>query len=228
LNVHDNALQRSQAMKMDALLKNTAAVRDFAAMQTGAEALGPRLKRIRKLKGFNQEQVAEFVGVSREAITRWETGTNEPTEANIQKMSKLYSTPAVYLRYGGAGGPKTVQVLGHVGAGANVFPFEDGPFDQIEAPFGSPDDLAALIVRGDSMMPELSDGDHVLYRATEQNPDDLIGKRCIIRLESGSVLVKRLRRGRDIGCYDLDSTNAATIENQRLQWVAKVEAVKYR
>jgi transcriptional regulator with XRE-family HTH domain len=213
---------------MDDFLRQSNTIGEASFGAVTMESLGARLKRIRKLKNINQERVAEHLNVARETITRWEHNVNEPTEANIKKMAALYGTPAVYLRYGGSGGPKTVSVLGHVGAGSNVVPFNDGPFEQIEAPFGSPDDLAALIIRGDSMMPELSDGDYVLYRTTQQNPNDLIGRRCILRLEDGSVLVKRLRRGRDLGCFDLDSTNAATIENQRLQWAAKVEAVKYR
>lgn len=228
LGVQDTGGDGPHTRRMDEFLRHSGALGEAAFGQNPAESLGGRLHRIRKLKKISQQQVAEFLDVARETITRWEHNVNEPNQANIKKLATLYATPAVYLQYGGSGGPKTVSVLGHVGAGANVFPFSDGPFEQIEAPFGSPDDLAALIVRGDSMMPELSDGDFVLYRTAQQNPDDLIGRRCILRLEDGAVLVKRLRRGKDFGCYDLDSTNAATIENQRLQWVAKVEAVKYR
>ena len=215
---------------MDILTSPPQTLRDSArASDLAHEALGVRIRRLRKLrKNMGQEEIGAQLNVSRETVSRWESGINEPSEKHIHALAKLLRVSPTYLRYGGPGGPKAVFVLGHVGAGASVFPIDDGPFEQIEAPFETPDDTIALIVRGDSMMPELSDGDYLLYRAIAQRPEDLIGKRCIVQLEDGQLLVKRLRRGRSFGCYDLDSTNAAPIENQRLQWIAKVEAVKFR
>ena len=35
---------------------------------------GDKLKQIRKKEGLSQEQLAEKIGVSRQAITKWETG----------------------------------------------------------------------------------------------------------------------------------------------------------
>lgn len=191
-------------------------------------ALGARLAKLRKTKAVTQLDLASALDVSRETIARWELGIRSPKNEMVAALASFFQVPESWLRYGGAGGPKTIQVMGYVGAGAGVLPFEDGPFDQIEAPFGAPPNTIALIVRGDSMMPELGDGDYVLYKGEPQSPEDLIGKRCIIQLEDGRILVKRLRRGRDFGRFDLDSTNAATLENQIVVWCAKVEAVKYR
>lgn len=159
---------------------------------------------------------------------RWEAGKRSPNDLMVAALARFFDVQDSWIRYGGAGGPQTIQVMGFVGAGTGVLPFDDGPFEQIEAPFGTPPNTIALIIRGDSMMPELSDGDYVLYRATPQNPEELIGKRCIVELENGSILVKRLRRGREPGTFDLDSTNAATLETQTIAWCAKVEAVKYK
>lgn len=192
------------------------------------EGLGKRLAKLRVKKGITQSELATIFDVSRETIVRWEAGKRSPNDLTVAALARFFSVQDSYLRYGGPGGPTTIQVMGFVGAGTGVFPFNDGPFEQIDAPFGTPPNTIALIVRGDSMMPELSDGDYVLYRAIHQNPDDLIGKRCIVELQDGSILVKRLRRGREFGTYDLDSTNAATLENQTVAWCAKVEAVKYR
>jgi phage repressor protein C with HTH and peptisase S24 domain len=192
------------------------------------DGLGRRLAKLRVKKGITQSELASIFDVSRETIVRWEASKRSPNDLMVAALAKFFSVQDSYLRYGGPGGPQTIQVMGFVGAGTGVLPFDDGPFEQIEAPFGTPPDMIALIVRGDSMMPELSDGDYVLYRATPQNPDNLIGKRCIVELEDGAILVKRLRRGRNVNTFDLDSTNAAILENQTIAWCAKVEAVKYR
>lgn len=37
---------------------------------------GEKLKQIRKNEGLSQEQFAERIGVSRQAITKWETGVS--------------------------------------------------------------------------------------------------------------------------------------------------------
>lgn len=36
--------------------------------------LGEKLKMYRKQKGVSQEKIAELVGVSRQAVTKWESG----------------------------------------------------------------------------------------------------------------------------------------------------------
>lgn len=38
---------------------------------------GEKLKEIRKTQGLSQEQLAEKIGVSRQAITKWETGVSQ-------------------------------------------------------------------------------------------------------------------------------------------------------
>lgn len=46
-------------------------------METGERSkmdFGEKLKEIRRNEGMSQEQLAEKIGVSRQAITKWETG----------------------------------------------------------------------------------------------------------------------------------------------------------
>ena len=45
-----------------------------------------RLRMSRKEKGYSQEQLAEDLGVSRQSITKWETGTAYP---KIKKLLLL-------------------------------------------------------------------------------------------------------------------------------------------
>ena len=39
--------------------------------------LGQRIQKLRKEKGFSQEEVAEALGVSRQAVSKWETGVSQ-------------------------------------------------------------------------------------------------------------------------------------------------------
>ena len=52
--------------------------------------LGERLKELRLGTGFSQEQVAERVGVSRQAVTKWETGQTIPAAENLAALAELY------------------------------------------------------------------------------------------------------------------------------------------
>ncbi len=50
-----------------------------------------KLKRIRKKTGFSQEKLAEKIGVSRQAVTKWETGNGIPDIENLVNISKLFN-----------------------------------------------------------------------------------------------------------------------------------------
>ncbi len=48
------------------------------------------LKRIREKAGLSQERLAEKIGVSRQAVTKWETGKGIPDIENIISLSSLF------------------------------------------------------------------------------------------------------------------------------------------
>lgn len=49
-----------------------------------------KLKSIRKQAGFSQEKLAEKLGVSRQAVTKWETDTGIPDIENLMAISALF------------------------------------------------------------------------------------------------------------------------------------------
>lgn len=55
-----------------------------------AKSLGETLKAHRTSRGFTQEYVAESLGVSRQAVSKWENGTSDPSTANLMALAKLY------------------------------------------------------------------------------------------------------------------------------------------
>lgn len=59
--------------------------------------LGQKLKEIRKKFGLSQEQLAEIMNVSRQAITKWENDRGTPDVSNLQELSKIFGITVDYL-----------------------------------------------------------------------------------------------------------------------------------
>lgn len=51
----------------------------------------------RKQKGLTQEQMAEAMGVSVAAVSKWEQGTSDPSTSNLCALAKLYGIPVEEL-----------------------------------------------------------------------------------------------------------------------------------
>ena len=51
-----------------------------------------KLKQIRKKEGISQEQLAEKIGVTRQAITKWETGKGLPDVENMVILAEIFKT----------------------------------------------------------------------------------------------------------------------------------------
>lgn len=70
-----------------------------------------KLKYIRKQAGMSQEQLAEKLGVSRQAVTKWETDTGIPDIENIMAISALFDISIDELLVGEKGVKKTTDYL---------------------------------------------------------------------------------------------------------------------
>ena len=61
------------------------------------KSLGEVLKQHREECKMTQEFVAESIGVSRQAVSKWETGTSDPSTSNLLTLAKLFNTTAEEL-----------------------------------------------------------------------------------------------------------------------------------
>ena len=52
---------------------------------------------LRKKAGMTQEELAEQLGVSRQAVSRWEVGSVVPDSKNILEMSRIFGVTTDYL-----------------------------------------------------------------------------------------------------------------------------------
>lgn len=63
-------------------------------------SLAEKLREHRTRCKMTQEFVAEAVGVSRQAVSKWENGASDPSTANLIALAKLYGIPAEQLLEG--------------------------------------------------------------------------------------------------------------------------------
>lgn len=52
---------------------------------------------LRKARGLSQLKLAEKIGISRQAISRWETGEAVPSTENLKHLGEIYNVPLDYL-----------------------------------------------------------------------------------------------------------------------------------
>lgn len=72
--------------------------------------LAERLAALRKRAGLSQGDVAERLNVSRQAVSRWETGLTVPSTDNLSRLSRLYGvTLDELLSYSAALPPEKPQ-----------------------------------------------------------------------------------------------------------------------
>jgi phage repressor protein C with HTH and peptisase S24 domain len=151
-----------------------------------------------------------------------------PGVDNLEALARAANVPlSVFIPEGPS--EHLVPVVGHVQAGFEaVFTATgQGPFDWIPSPAGASPQTVAVSVKGNSMAGMFDDG-AILYYDDRRDPPtpDLIGRLCILGLEDGRVLVKKLYRGSRRGLWTLISTNENPIEDQRVEWAAAVIFIK--
>ncbi len=62
--------------------------------------IGERIYELRKSKELSQEDLAERLGVSRQSVSKWETGAVVPDTENALKMSKIFGVTTDFLLTG--------------------------------------------------------------------------------------------------------------------------------
>ena len=195
-------------------------------------SLADRIRAIRKGLNLNQTEFAERVGTTQSTVTRWEGGSM-PGGDMLRRIAELANTTVERLLGTDdlAATPRdNIPVVGYVGAGACVMPFDDHAkgdgMDFVERPPFVRGQAVAVEVRGDSLLPVAEDGWRLIYTGEQTvSEDEAINRLCVVQLEDGRMLVKRVIRGSKPQHYHLVSTNAPAIEDARLVWAARVKAI---
>ena len=52
--------------------------------------IGEKIVKLRKQAGYSQEAFGEKLGISRQAVSKWENGTAQPTNENLSQIARLF------------------------------------------------------------------------------------------------------------------------------------------
>ncbi len=158
--------------------------------------LKKRLKRLRREHSLTQSELAGRLGITQQAVAKWESGRSVPEPGLLLPLAKIFGVSADYLLGGTnplednilpCGDFSLVPVAGIVKAGFGRDAFEDisGSYP---AEVRNPGDYFYLTVQGDSMEPHIRTGDLALVRRqnTLQN-----GELGVMVLRGGEGTLKR-------------------------------------
>lgn len=71
---------------------------------------GERIYKCRKAKKLSQEYVATILGVSRQAVSKWENDLSVPDTLNYINLAKIFGVSVEYLAFGEGDGPSGEKI----------------------------------------------------------------------------------------------------------------------
>lgn len=185
------------------------------------------LQAVIKATGWSQEELAHRLDVGQSAVSHWLRGSRMPGGLNLERIRQLGIEVQIIPRE--APPSNQAALMGRVGAGAEIEVEHEQPppegYDLVELPFTFPDPVIAFEVAGDSMLPVYEPGEVIVcLRDQVRSTDHYLGRRVVVRTLGGRRFIKRLMRGSRKGFYNLDSWNAQTKEDVRIEWIGEIVA----
>lgn len=180
---------------------------------------GRRLREARAAAKLTQDQLGDRCGVSRNAVSRWESDTDMPGMDKMGSIAKAVRESADYLltgrgRRGGKADDSDSHLIPVVGTAQLG---DEGHWLELEYPTGHGEGFVpypsrdpntyALRVKGDSMRPRIKPGEFVVI---EPNHSVAAGEEVMVQTKDGRSMVKILGHKRG-GLVELLSIN----ENQK-------------
>ncbi len=200
-----------------------------------------RLKELRKRSGVSQAALAGLLGVTQQAVGKWESGRATPDPQTLARIAANFSVSADYLlgciddptALGTAVRPAEnehlISIIGTVRAGFGALAFEEDCGEEY-ANVKDPDHYFYLLVRGDSMEPRISDGDLALVRRQNTLENGELG--VLVYGEGEGTLKKFVRRGNTVILQPFNTAYTPQIimgeDLERLYIVGKVVETRAR
>lgn len=195
-----------------------------------AERRRAALRRIMKEFGLSVNGWAVKAKVAESALREFLNDESKSlSDRTYAKLAAAIDRSPEYVR-GESSAPADLPLWGYAGAGERIHLFDGDnppPLEMIEAPPGLQNG-AAVIVRGDSMMPRLRQGDVIFFEQEHMPPERLLNQECVVQLPGGTILVKQLSRGSRRNRYHLVSINPSVrvMEDEAVEWAAPIQWIR--
>ena len=164
-----------------------------------------RLKAARKSKKLSQAEISRRLGVTQQAVGKWETGRSTPDPGTVARLAEILDTTADALlglhqpeftdrkEQFASYGESPIPVVGTVRAGYGALAFEED-YGTEYACVKEPSSYFYLVVKGDSMEPRISDGDLALVHRQSTLENGELGV-MVYGTDGEGTLKKYIRRG---------------------------------
>ena len=143
--------------------------------------MGNNLKKYLKINNISRNQLSESLGISYSTISDWINGKAYPRIDKIEMMANYFGINKSDLVEEHFTEEKTqglkIPVLGTVAAGIPISAVEDIlDYEEVPQSWENQGEFFGLRIKGDSMQPEINDGDTVIVRqqSTANNGDVVI------------------------------------------------------
>jgi DNA-binding XRE family transcriptional regulator len=190
-----------------------------------------RLRQARRAAGYEEAtDAARALGLREPTYLAHENGSRG-FRARAPEYAKRYGVSLEWLLTGRGQkeqrqilpADRTVPLVGYVGAGAEAHFSASGELDRVAAPEGSTEDTVAVEIRGESLG-SFFDRWLIFYDQVRRPVTaDLVGKLCVVGLEDGRILVKKIQRSRSRGLFHLISQTEGPILDVAIEWAARVK-----
>jgi phage repressor protein C with HTH and peptisase S24 domain len=170
-----------------------------------------RLQKARAQFFDSASAAAEALNIANATYTQHENG-KRGFKLHAERYARFFRVNLEWLLTGRGsmrGYQPAIPIMGIASAGMDTLPIEDpagaGVIDHVELPAAG--ELAALIVKGDSMYPRFMNGETLLYDPTPISPEKLIGHYAVAQTMDGRVMIKKIMRSQAPGKHTLWSHN---------------------
>lgn len=167
-----------------------------------------RVRELRLAKSLSQEQLAEKIGLTKQAISQYERGERNPSMTVLDALCDFFNVSSDYLlgkdsvtlRFVGkdeidkleSKSCVRIPVLGRVAAGVPIDAIEDVlDWEEIPEAMAATGEFFGLRIKGDSMQPRIAEGDVVIVRS---QPDAESGDVVIVQVNGDHATCKRLMK----------------------------------
>lgn len=150
------------------------------------------LKQLRKRKHMSQIELSTTLGVSRSAISMYESGERMPDYEMMKKISEIFSVSMDYLYGQQNTNPTRIPVYGSVAAGIPLEAIQDiEDYEEITEDMARSGEYAALKIKGNSMLPRFTPGDVVIVKLQDDVDN---GDIAIVMVNGDEATCKKIKK----------------------------------